>query len=79
MRSLWHVIKASGSLSKLKTAITLEIPGGKRELNETIQETAVRELFEETGAVKCTCKPLFNYCVESKGGAIMGAVILCGY
>ena len=59
-QSKWIFVQA-------KNRDTLEIPGGKRELNETIQETAVRELFEETGAVKCTCKPLFNYCVESKG------------
>lgn len=52
---------------KAKDKSTYDIPGGKREENETIKETAVRELFEETGAVKSTCRPLFNYGVEQNG------------
>lgn len=56
----WIFVKAKGRS-------TYEIPGGKREENETIRECAVRELFEETGTVKSTCRPLFNYGVERNG------------
>ena len=40
---------------KHKERDTYEIPGGHREENETIMETARRELMEETGAVNHTC------------------------
>ncbi len=35
-----------------KERSTFEIPGGHREINENIEETARRELWEETGADK---------------------------
>ena len=37
---------------------TYEVPGGHREANETILETAKRELREETGAVDFEIKPI---------------------
>ena len=37
---------------KHKNRTTYECPGGHREQNETIYETAKRELWEETGAKK---------------------------
>ena len=40
---------------------TYEIPGGRREENETILETARRELQEETGAVNFEIKPICIY------------------
>jgi len=40
---------------------TWEVPGGHRELNEDIDDTAVRELKEETGAVKFNIKPICDY------------------
>ncbi|MBU3142694.1 NUDIX domain-containing protein [Clostridium sp. CF012] len=40
---------------------TWEVPGGHREINEDINDTAARELKEETGAVKFTIKPIGDY------------------
>lgn len=44
---------------------TWEIPGGHREENENINDTASRELFEETGAIKFRLTPICTYSVES--------------
>jgi 8-oxo-dGTP diphosphatase len=35
-----------------------EIPGGKREKNENVLETAKRELYEETGALEYDLEPV---------------------
>lgn len=43
-----------------------EIPGGRREFDETILATAQRELFEETGALDFTLTPICTYCVADK-------------
>ncbi len=40
---------------------TWETPGGHRELNEDINDTAARELQEETGAVKFNIKAIGDY------------------
>ena len=45
---------------------TYEVPGGHREENETILETAKRELQEETGAVDFEIKPVCVYSVKGK-------------
>lgn len=50
-------------LCKHKERDTYEIPGGHREEDETIYQTAVRELKEETGAVDFTLRPLCVYSV----------------
>ena len=42
---------------------TLEIPGGHREVGETIDETARRELYEETGALDFKIEPICVYSV----------------
>ena len=44
---------------------TYEIPGGHREPGEPILDTAKRELYEETGAVKYNLKPICVYSVTS--------------
>jgi len=47
-----------------KNRKTWEIPGGHREVNEKINDTASRELFEETGATKFSLTPVCIYSVE---------------
>ena len=43
---------------------TYECPGGRREAGETIEHTARRELYEETGAACFTLTPLSAYSVR---------------
>lgn len=45
---------------------TLEIPGGHREVGETIGETARRELYEETGAADFKIEPICVYSVTAE-------------
>ncbi|MBQ7359136.1 MAG: NUDIX domain-containing protein [Lachnospiraceae bacterium] len=45
---------------------TYEVPGGRREVGETILETAKRELQEETGAISFDIKPVCVYSVKGK-------------
>ena len=47
---------------------TLEIPGGRREIGETITKTAEREFHEETGAQDFTIVPHCEYTVLSPDG-----------
>lgn len=47
-----------------KARCTWEIPGGHRETGECIEETARRELWEETGAVNASVCPLAVYGVD---------------
>lgn len=64
---------------KHKNRDTWEIPGGKREIDESILETGVRELKEETGADSFEINPICEYSVtlnnETKYGRLFFATI----
>ena len=49
-----------------KERSTYEVPGGHRELGESIEMAARRELYEESGAVEYDIKPVCVYSVEGK-------------
>lgn len=51
---------------KHKERETLEVPGGHREKDELILDTAKRELREESGAVDFVIKPICVYSVKGK-------------
>ena len=44
--------------------ITWEMPGGRREPGESINQTAARELFEETGALEYSLNEICDYIVS---------------
>lgn len=53
---------------------TYEVPGGHREAGENIDDTAKRELYEETGAIDYSIKPICIYSVvrEEEGTETFG-------
>lgn len=55
---------------------TWEIPGGHIEVNETADQTAVRELMEETGALEFTINCVATYSVETDGNKDFGRLYL---
>ena len=58
--------KGKWVLCKHKERDTYEIPGGHREENESIINTAKRELTEETGALDFSIIPICVYSVTGK-------------
>lgn len=56
---------------KHKDRDTFEAPGGKRNNNETVEELARRELYEETGAEHFVLFHVARYCMESRNGSKM--------
>ena len=55
---------------------TWEIPGGHREIGENIDETAKRELFEETGAKNFQIESICNYSVTNNNITTYGRLYL---
>ena len=51
---------------KHKERNTYEIPGGHREVDETILDAAKRELYEETGAIEFSIEKICVYSVTGK-------------
>ena len=64
------IAKSAGKwvLCKHKERTTHEVPGGHREAGESIEETAKRELYEETGATEYMIKPVCVYSVQKDSG-----------
>lgn len=62
------ISKAKGKwvFCKHRERDTYEVPGGHRENDESILETAKRELREETGAIEFDIKPICVYSVKGK-------------
>ena len=54
-------------LCKHRERDTYEFPGGRREPNEAIMDTACRELYEETGALQYKLTPVCAYSVTAPG------------
>ena len=53
-----------------------ELPGGKREEDESILQSAGRELFEETGAVEFELTPIGIYSINESFGMVYFADVI---
>ncbi|MBN8250767.1 nucleoside triphosphatase YtkD [Priestia flexa] len=71
-RHVWVVCRYEGQwLLTNHSKRGLEFPGGKLELEETPEEAAVREVFEETGGEVENLSYIGQYKVVSKGKTII--------
>lgn len=61
---------------KHKNRCTYETAGGHVEENELCLESAKRELYEETGAIKYNIIPMFDYSVINGGNSSNGQVFI---
>ncbi|MCM3126003.1 MULTISPECIES: NUDIX domain-containing protein [unclassified Mesobacillus] len=61
---------------KHKDRDSWEIPGGHREPGEMIDETAKRELFEETGCKDVDLVPICDYSIDDSNNKIFGRLFL---
>ena len=64
--------KGKNVIVRHKDRKTWEIPGGHRELGESIEEAGRRELMEETGAYRFSLTPLCEYSVRKDGKTSFG-------
>ena len=62
--------------SRHKDRTTWETQGGHIEAGETPLEAARRELWEESGAVEYTIRPMFDYWAGDHTGSAVGVVFL---
>ena len=70
--------KGKWILCRHRERSTWEIPGGHLECNETADQAASRELWEETGAVTAELSPICIYAVQDYGMLYFAEVVELG-